>query len=478
METPAPAPRAPAPGTVALPIDDVLRIANEYERAGRLDDAKRLLDRILNTAPQQGDALHLAGIVAFRQGDIARSLDLMERSLRHGIDTPLYLRNICEVYRAMGRLDEALDAARRATTLAPADPLCLHNQAVIHYHRLELDAALDCAVRALRIDPSLPGAHFVRAEALLLRGEWAAGWEEYEWRFRIGGAAPLMPPTRKPQWDGGALRNGTLLLIADQGFGDVIQFARYIPWAAERCRDIAIASSTEVRPLLRQIAPAARHFVRWEDAPAFVAYCPLSGLPRRAATRIDNAPAPIPYLRADPSRTAQWAQRLDGLVPPGFHRVGVIWAGRPTHNNDRNRSALLADFRTLANVSGVALLALQKGPKTGQAGAYYGRAPLINIGAEIEDYDDTMAILDNLDLLVTVDTSVAHLAGAMGRPAWIMLPRAPDWRWLLDRADTPWYPTVRLFRQTTARRWDDVAEAIAAELAARNWSDPQISPRR
>ncbi len=477
METPAPAPRAPAPGTVTLPIGEVLRIANEYERGGRLDDAMRLLDRILNTAPQQGDALHLAGIVTFRQGDIAKALDLMERSLRHGIDTPLYLRNICEVYRAMGRLDEALDAARRATVLAPADPLCLHNQAVIHYHRLELDAALDCAVRALRIDPSLPGAHFVRAEALLLRGEWMEGWEEYEWRFRIGGAARLMPPTSKPQWDGGALRNGTLLLIADQGFGDVIQFARYIPWAAERCRDIAIASSTEVRPLLRQIAPAARQFVRWEDAPHFAAYCPLSGLPRLAGTRTDSVPASIPYLRADPARGAQWAQRLDGLVPRGFRRVGVIWAGRPTHNNDRNRSALLADFRQLADVSGVALLTLQKGPKTDQAGAYYGRAPLINIGAEIEDYDDTMAILDNLDLLVTVDTSVAHLAGAMGRPVWIMLPRAPDWRWLLDRADTPWYPTVRLFRQQTSRRWDDVAQAIAAELATHDWDDTPIRHR-
>ena len=126
----------------------------------------------------------------------------------------------------------------------------------------------------------------------------------------------------------------------------------------------------------------------------------------------------------------------------------MIWAGRPTHNNDRNRSALLADFRPLASVPRIALLALQKGPKTDRPARYYGRAPLINIGAEIEDYDDTMAILDNLDLLVTVDTSVAHLAGAMGRPVWIMLPRAPDWRWLLDRADTPWYPTVRLFRQT------------------------------
>ena len=469
METPAPAPRAPAPGAVPLPIGEVLRIANEYERSGRLDDAKRLLDHVLAASPNQGDALHLSGIVAFRQGNIAQSLELMERSLQHGIDTPLYLRNICEVYRAMGRLDEALNTARRATMLAPADPLCLHNQAIIHYHRLELDEALDCAGRALRIDPSLPGAHFVRAETLLLRGEWAEGWDEYEWRFRIGGAAPLMPPTTKPQWDGKALADQTLMLVADQGFGDVIQFSRYISWAAERCPNIAIACSSEVQPLLRQIAPTARSFLRWQDAPDYAAFCALSGLPRLAGTRVESVPAAVPYLHADPARSAQWADRLHGVVPNGFRRVGVIWAGRPTHNNDRNRSALLADFLPLANVAGIALLALQKGPKTGQAGGYYGRAPLINIGAEIEDYDDTMAILDNLDLLITVDTSVAHLAGAMGVPVWIMLPRAPDWRWLLQRTDTPWYPTVRLFRQPNVRRWDDVAQTIAAELADHKW---------
>jgi tetratricopeptide (TPR) repeat protein len=479
METPAPTRRAPGPGTVPMPIGEVLRIANEYERTSRLDDAKRLLDHVLAASPNQGDALHLSGIVAFRQGHIAQSLDLMERSLTHGIDTPLYLRNICEVYRAMGRLDEALHAARRATMLAPADPLCLHNQAIIHYHRLELDEALDCADRALRIDPGLPGAHFVRAETLLLRGEWATGWDEYEWRFRIGGAAPLMPSSTKPQWDGKALRGQTLLLIADQGFGDVIQFSRYIAWAAERCPDIAIACSGELQPLLRQIAPTARQFVRWQDAPDYAAFCALSGLPRLAGTRIDSVPVPVPYLHADPARSAQWAERLEGVVPHGFRRVGVIWAGRPTHNNDRNRSALLADFLPLANVAGIALLALQKGPKTGQAGEYYGRAPLINIGAEIEDYDDTMAILDNLDLLITVDTSVAHLAGAMGRPVWIMLPRAPDWRWLLERTDTPWYPTVRLFRQSTVRRWDDVAQAIAAEVATRKWPGSlSPTPRR
>jgi Flp pilus assembly protein TadD len=464
MESPTPTPRAPAPGSVPVPVADVLRIANEYERGGRLAESKRLLDCILAASPNQGDALHLSGIVAFRMGDPAKSLEFMEASLRHGIDTPLYLRNICEVYRTLGRLDDALHAARRATMLAPADPLCLHNQAIIHYHRGELDACLACADQALRIDPGLPGAHFVRAEALLQRGELAEGWEEYEWRFRIGGAAPLMPPTDKPQWDGAALGDRTLLLIADQGFGDAIQFCRYIPWAEQRCPNIAVACSAELAPLLRQVAPRAKLFQKWPDCPEYAAFEALSGLPRQAGTRVENVPAPIPYLHADPARVALWKQRLDGLVPEGFRRIGVIWAGRPTHNNDRNRSALLSDFLPIANVPGIALLALQKGPKTGQAGAYYGRAPLINVGAEIQDYDDTMAILENIETLVTVDTSVAHLAGAMGRPVWIMLPRAPDWRWLLEREDSPWYPIARLFRQTQVRRWDDVAQRIAAAL--------------
>jgi len=462
METPTA--RSNLPGTVPVPLAEILRVAGEYERAGRMEDAQRLLDHILAAAPHQGDALHLAGIVAFRRGDPDKALALMEGALRHGIDTPLYLRNICELYRVQGRLDEALVAARRATAMAPADPLCLHNQAIIHYHRLELDAALDCGMRALHIDPSLPGAHFVRAEALLLRGEWAAGWEEYEWRFRIGGAAPLMPPTDKPQWDGTPFADRTLLLVADQGFGDVIHFGRYIPWARERCPSIAIGCSTEMIPMLRQIAPDATLFARWQVCPEYAAFCALSGLPRLAGTRVETVPAPIPYLHADPARVAHWAARLDGLVPEGFRRIGVIWAGRPTHNNDRNRTALLADLAPIGNVPGIALLALQKGPKTGQAGSWYGRAPLINLGAEIQDYDDTMAILANIERLVTVDTSVAHLAGAMGRPVWVMLPYAPDWRWLLGRENTPWYPSMRLFRQSTARRWDDVLQAVAAEL--------------
>jgi hypothetical protein len=154
------------------------------------------------------------------------------------------------------------------------------------------------------------------------------------------------------------------------------------------------------------------------------------------------------------------------LAPPSYRRVGIVWAGRPTHNNDRRRSASLAAFAPIAALPRVALVSLQKGPSTDQAGRYYGRAPLINVGAEIDDYDDTMALLDCLDVVVTVDTSVGHLAAAMGRPVWILLATAPDWRWLLGRSDSPWYPTVRLFRQTVARQWGDVMERVAAELRA------------
>ncbi|MDR3535624.1 MAG: tetratricopeptide repeat protein [Acetobacteraceae bacterium] len=465
METPT-GPGTSGSATVPVPLGEVFGIAAGFERTGKLAEADSLLRHILAVAPAQPDSLHLSGIVAFRLGRHEEALAKMEQAIAVGLDTPLYLRNICEVYRTLGRLDDAVRTAKRAVALAPNDPLCLHNLAIIQYERLEIDESIASAEAALLMDRTLPGAHFELAEALLLKGEMARGWEEYEWRFRIGGAAPLMPPTDKPQWDGTPFDDATLLLVADQGFGDVIQFCRYIPWAAARCPQIAVACAAEMMPLLRQLHPDLHLFTRWDTAPPFRAFCALSGLPRLHGTRLDSVLAPIPYLRADPARAAEWRERLVPLAPPSYRRVGIVWAGRPTHNNDRRRSASLAAFAPIAAVPRVALVSLQKGPATDQAGRYYGRAPLINIGAEIQDYDDTMALLDCLDVVVTVDTSVGHLAAAMGRPVWILLATAPDWRWLLERSDSPWYPTVRLFRQTVARRWDDVMARVAGELRA------------
>jgi Flp pilus assembly protein TadD len=453
-----------APPDVPLAFGDLMALAAKLEHEKDYAFADRLLDRALAAAPEQPDALHLSGIVAFRLGRREEALDKMERAIARGVDIRLYLRNISEVYRALGRFDDALAAAKRAAALSPEDPVCLHNLAVIQYHRLELDDCMASAEKALTINAFLPGPHFQLAEALLLRGEWERGWEEYQWRFDLPGNAPLMPPTTQPRWDGTPFEDGTLLLVADQGFGDVIQFGRYIPWAAERCPSIAVATASEMIPLLRQICPTAHLFNEWRHAPPFRAFRALSGLPALHGTRPDRMYGEVPYLRADPARAAAWRQRLQRLTPTASRRIGIVWAGRPTHNNDRWRSASLAAFAPLAALPGVALVSLQKGPTAAQAGGYFGAAPLVNVGAEITDYEDTMAILESLDLLVTVDTSVGHVAGAMGRPAFILLARAPDWRWLLDRTDTPWYPSVRLVRQSKTSQWSDVMAAVAAAL--------------
>jgi len=459
-----PPPRTPQISPSAR-VPELLSLAAAHEQAGQLNDAEEALTQALALAPQHPGVLHLLGVVRFKQGQIEHAVRLMERSITVSPETALYHRNICEVYRTIGRSDDALAAGRKAVALSPGDPHCHHNLGVIHYHRLELDDAISCAERALALDPGLAGAHFGIAEASLLRGDFRRGWEEYEWRFRLVTAPKLMPPTDRPQWDGTPLGKGKLLLVADQGYGDVIQFARYIPWVVTRCSEIAVACSSEIRDVITQQSGVGTTFDHWQSGPDFSAYCPLSGLPRLCGTTLETIPAPIPYLHADRQKAAVWSERLSGLVPAGYRRVGIAWAGRPGHVNDHNRSTTLSAFAPLAELSGLALISLQKAPGQAQIGTYWGRAPLVNLGAEIVDFGDTMAILDSLDVLVTVDTAVAHLAGAMGKPVWLMLPFAPDWRWLLDRADSPWYPTARLFRQTVAGQWGPVTAAMARELA-------------
>ncbi len=273
-----------------------------------------------------------------------------------------------------------------------------------------------------------------------------------------------MPDRTGCNGTGQPLGDKLLLLIADQGFGDVVMFSRYIAWAREICPNLVVACSAEMLGILASMFPGVRLFNRWDEIPPYAAYCALSGLPRLHGTRVGHVPAPIPYLRADPARAQLWRQRLDGMIAPGLRRVGIAWAGRPTHNNDLNRSIKLETLAPITELEGIALVSLQKGPAVAQIAAYQGRAPLIDLDKQIVDFEDTVAILDGLDLLICVDTAVGHFAGAMGRPAWMMLPYAPDWRWLRQRGDLPWYPTMRLFRHPAPRRWDMVVPAVAAEL--------------
>ena len=448
-------------------IEDSVKLAAEHEAAGRLGEAEAVLDRILEKNPKDAEAVHLKGVLAGRGGRTAEGAELMERSIVIGPARPYYRRNLCEVYRTLGRYDDALRAGKKAAADDPADPICHANLSVLYYERGEPLEAIASGERALALNPNLPGAHFGLAEALLLRGDFERGWEEYEWRFRMPGVPTLMPIEGVPQWDGKPLESGRLMLIADQGFGDGIQFSRYIPWAAERCAEVVLACSRELQPLLGQLPGVAQMFDRWEIAPASAAYLPLSGLPRLHGTRANNVPTSlIPYLKPDAERTIKWKARVDELTAPHHRRIGLVWAGRPTHKNDRNRSVALNRLSALTDLDGITYVSLQKGPAESQVGDYFGNAPLINLGPEIEDFVDSMAVIENLDMVVTVDTAIGHLAGAMGKKAFIMLPYAPDWRWLENRSDTPWYPSVRLFRPPTPRDWDTVSAEVAAAILA------------
>ena len=289
------------------------------------------------------------------------------------------------------------------------------------------------------------------------------GWDSYEWRFKLKQAEGMLPKTDKPQWDGKPLAPGKLLIIGDQGFGDCIQFGRLIPWAALLCPQPVLACSGELTPLLRQIPGIGKMVTRWEDTGDYEAYIPLSGLPRLAGVGTDNVP-PSGYLKPDPELVREWAEKLDRLVPKGKKRIALVWAGRPTHKNDKKRTLKLAQFAPLFAREDIAIITVQKGDSIAQVGGYYARAPLVNLGPEIGDFLDTMAILQSVDRLVTIDTSVAHVAGASGVPSSLVLPFAPDWRWLLNREDSPWYPSIRIFRQQRPYDWTGVIERVAAEL--------------
>ena len=440
--------------------------AQALEGAGRLDEAERLLAKLIEARPDYHPALHQAAILSFKRKKPRQALARVERAMALAPDIALYHRNSCELYRCQSRLDDALAHALHAVTLAPDDPTGHYNLGVVRYDRLEIAEGLKSIRHSLALEPKNASAHFELAEALLLTAQFEEGWREYEWRFDLPNAPALLPRNNRPVWNGEPLPRGKLLLIGDQGFGDTIQFCRYIPKALERCPNIVLAASKEMQPILMQQKGVTRCYDHWQAIPAFDAYCSLSGLPRVFGTDLSNIPAPIPYLKADPAKARKWRERLDRLAPEGYRRIGLVWAGRPTHGNDFNRSIGLKRLRPVTNLKQTVFVSLQMGAAQAEVGNYFGAAPLINLGAEINDFTDTMAILDGLDRLVAIDTSVAHLAGAMGRPVSLLLPFAPDWRWLLNRSDSPWYPSLTLYRQDAPGDWSGAVAKLVAALEA------------
>ncbi len=452
---------APAQSPAAL-----LKQAMADHQAGRLAAARKGYDAVLALG-EDAVAEHYLGVLDMQE---MRPLE-GERRIRAALakrgDVPDFHNNLGLCLRAQNRLDEAVAEYRKALDLNPSYAPAWSNLG-LDLHKLgQFDAALDAFDRAVVLDPNLVQARFSRALVQLARGDYAQGWAGYEYRMRCpeyagGYRLPAMAASPRP-WRGEALAGKTLLLIAEQGIGDTVQFIRYARQLADSGARVGLyVRQAQLVGLLRTVAGVSEVFSGEAVMPPYDYYCHLLSLPRLCGTHsLADVPADVPYLSAPDDRRRDWRQRLNTM--PARLRVGLAWAGNPSHMDDRNRSCPLRALTPLFDLPGVAWVNLQLGAGREQLQAV--QTPLLDWGDELVDYAETAALMAELDLIVTVDTSIAHVAGALGRPVWILSQYIPEFRWLLDRVDSPWYPTARLFHQPRPGDWAGVAAEVRAALA-------------
>ncbi|MEX2297844.1 MAG: tetratricopeptide repeat protein [Dongiaceae bacterium] len=440
-------------------------LAAYLARKGRHGEAEAAFRRLVSLRPAD-PAAHgaLAGNLQ-SQGRNDEAIPAFFAALALRPDDPETLGNLALALLAVGRFDEAEAACGRALALDPANADATSNLAFVYRERGEIDRAIAIWRALLAREPDHAGARSSLALALLAKGQFEEGWRDYEWRFRTDTLAVALRDYPQPIWDGRRLAGRILLLDAEQGIGDAIQFLRYAgPLAADGARIVAEAPR-KLHRLLRSLPGIAVLIDPTDPRPEFDLHTPLMSLPHLAGTTLDTIPAAMPYLTAEPDLVVRWRERLASLPRPW---IGLCWQGNPLHRGDRWRSLPLAALVPLASRTAGTFISLQKGPGSEQiAGSPFG-ARLIDWSGEVDigpdALIDTAAIMTSLDRIVTVDTAIAHLAGALARPTSLILGHVPDFRWLLDRADSPWYPTMRLYRQTRRGDWAPAVAAIGADL--------------
>ncbi|HEY8750745.1 MAG TPA: tetratricopeptide repeat protein, partial [Tepidisphaeraceae bacterium] len=338
-----------------------------------------------------------------------------------------------------------------------------NNLGNIYQERQQPVEAIAAYERALTLNPAYAEAELALGSTLLLAGDFARGWPLYEARWKVAGRSANRGLTQ-PMWDGGDLNGRSILLHAEQGLGDTIQFIRYVPAVrAKGARQVKVLCPPVLARLLEGQLGIDLVVSDESALPPFDVHFPLVSLPRILGTNLETILAPVPYLSADPARVEFWRRRLNMLTPA--RNVGLVWAGSASHLNDHNRSIPLAKMGPLAQ-PGIRFISLQIGEPALQARLPIPGMGLVDWTDELDDLAQTAALIVNLDLVITVDTAVAHLAGALSKRVWLMLPAAPDWRWMWGRSDSPWYPTMKLFRQPSRGDWPTVIRQIAAEMPA------------
>ena len=441
--------------------------AAELFSANNFKDAQALCEGILRVDAGHFYALHLLGTIAVLESRWEDGVGYTSRAI--AID-PRHAEVLCNrgaALRMLNRFEEALADYDRALAVMPRYASAWNNRGValaaLNRHR----EALESYERALEIDPGFARGRFNRAISRLTLGDFEGGLPDYELRWS-GSELRTAPRTfAQPRWTGREdLRGKTILLHAEQGFGDTIQFCRYVPLVKERGAKVVIEVQAPLEALLARVAGVDQVIASGKSLPAFDFHSPFASLPLAFGTRVDSIPNDVPYFSALPERVDRWRERLGGTSGP---RVGLAWSGSAILRNDRNRSMSLAMLASAVGNTGCSLVSLQKDVRDSDRGALEGSG-IARFESEIGDFEDSAALASLMDVVVCVDTSVAHLAGALAKPVWLLLPFSPDWRWMLEREDTLWYPTARLFRQERIGDWEPVLHRVREELEARSWN--------
>ena len=415
-------------------LEEIFNLAYMSHQAGHFAHAAELYRSVLQVDPDHFDSLHLLGLIVGTEGNNDLACEYLRQALRVKPGSAVAHFNLGIILRKQGKLDEA----------------------VASY------------LEAIRLDPNYTQAHCNLGMLWLLRGNFEQGWPEFEWRQELKWLGFRSFP--QPRWDGSHLDGKTIMLHGEQGLGLTLQFVRYAPLVKQFGGSVLLESPADLAALLYSCDGIDQILHQGVPLPPFDVQAPLMSLPAILKTTLATVPAFIPYLRPDPARTQAWREELNRYS--GF-KIGIAWQGDPRHYQpnftpeDRARSIPLAHFETLVRLPGVRFFSLQKGYGTEQLAQWGAKWGIVELGDRLHDFMETAAVMMNLDLIISADTSPVHLAGALGRNVWTILPCDASWRWLLHRQDSPWYPTMRLFRQQQPGDWPEVFARVARELQQR-----------
>jgi len=479
----------------------ILHKAVEEHRAGRLGEAISGYEKYLVQNPEDPNALHLIGLALLGRGDRRDReiiIDYLEQAVRLRPDQAAFHNDLGTAHWKQGRILEATAAFERAAKLDSEMTRAFFNlgnaywavgrfddAAVAFARNIELDSgwvqahfmlgnclqylgrindAIEAYTEAIARRPEYPDAYLARATAYLKSNRFQEGWDDYEHRL-ANKAFSLLGQCTRPRWDGSVFRQKTVLVYGEQGLGDAIQFIRYLPQVKQLGGNVWFACDRSLHPLLQAMNGVDYLLDKPQDGQQLDEidvnyYVPLLSLPRIFGTTLETIPADVPYLFADEAKVRKWQERVAG---PGL-KVGLAWAGNPSQHDDRFRSCPLAALAALGEVPGVTFYSLQVGPGSEQVTEHGAALRLVDYTRELVDFGETAALIKALDLVISVDSAVAHLAGALGHPVWTLLWTSHCWRYLRGREDSPWYPTMRLFHQTTLGDWEGVAQQAAAAV--------------